>query len=83
MGKKIYSSYEEIDRELEILRLEKDIHAQKAELYLRKSKANLSPDYLVSESINAIAPKAQGMLQNIWLIIASFIIKWFVNRQSR
>lgn len=82
MAKKIYKSYEEIDRELEILQLEKEIHAQKAALYFKKSRQNLAPDYLVGESIHAIMPKAQGMMSNIWMIVVSVIVRWFVKRQS-
>ena len=52
METKIYSSYAEIDRELQILKLEKEIHLQKMFLSFEKTKDSLSPDNLIIELFN-------------------------------
>ena len=42
MEQKKYSSYADIDRDLEILKLEKEIHYQKLLLSVKKTKESLS-----------------------------------------
>lgn len=42
MKKKIYSSYDEIDRDLEILDLERKLHYQKVKLSVEDLKKNLT-----------------------------------------
>lgn len=45
--KKKYRSYAEIDRDLEILKLEKDLHFEKMKLRFQQTKDNLSAPALV------------------------------------
>ena len=47
MHSRKYSSYAEIDRELEILQLERQIHVEKIKLELGKTKENLKLGNLV------------------------------------
>lgn len=47
MPSKKYASYSEIDRDLEILRLERQIHLEKIKLGVEKTKENLKLGNLV------------------------------------
>lgn len=47
MEKKKYSSYAQIDRDLEILRLEKDIEYQKLLLSIQETKDSFTPQNMV------------------------------------
>ncbi len=47
METKKYSSYAEIDRDLEILKLEKEISYQKLVLSIQKTKDSITPENIV------------------------------------
>jgi hypothetical protein len=49
METKKYSSYAQIDRELEILRIEKEISYQKLVFGLKKTKESFTPQNIVSD----------------------------------
>lgn len=51
METKKYSSYAQIERELEILKIEKEISYQKLVLGVKKTKENLSPQNIVSDLV--------------------------------
>lgn len=53
MEKKKYSSYAQIDRELEILKIEKEISYQKLLFGIKKTKDSLTPGNLVSGVIGS------------------------------
>jgi hypothetical protein len=50
MEAKKYSSYAEIDRDLEILKLEKEIQYQKLNLCLQKTKESFTPQGMIKVS---------------------------------
>jgi hypothetical protein len=53
MAIKKYSSYAEIDSELEILKLEKEIHYRKMMQSVQKTKESLTPSGIVSDLISS------------------------------
>jgi hypothetical protein len=61
MANKKYTSYEDIDRDLEILALEKEIQFKKLTQSFDKTKASLSPEKLIG-SVPKMAIKAIGTI---------------------
>ncbi|TDE31499.1 MULTISPECIES: DUF6327 family protein [Flavobacterium] len=53
METKKYSSYAQIDRELEILKIEKEISYQKLVFGVKKTKESFSPQHIVSDLIGS------------------------------
>lgn len=66
----------EIDRDLEILKLQSEIHFPKIALSIKKTKENLSPKNILNEVVGSFK-----LLLSEWYIttlkfVISFIIKW-------
>lgn len=57
-NKRTYSSFEEIDRDLKILKLQKDIDLEEVKLSYHSVKSSLSPIAVVTNTLGAIAQKA-------------------------
>ncbi len=55
---KEYSSFEEIDRDLKILKLQNQINKEEIRLSLEHTKENLSPLSLIGGLFGSILPKA-------------------------
>ena len=60
MATKKYSSYAEIDSELEILKLEKEIHYRKMMQSVQKTKESLTPSGIVSDLISSSTSVLKG-----------------------
>lgn len=87
METKKYSSYAQIDRELEILRTEKEISYQKLIFGVKKTKESFSPQNIVSDLIDtyssvipygAIVSTAAPFILNK---AVPFIKNWFAKRK--
>ena len=87
METKKYSSYAQIDRELEILKTEKEISYQKLIFGVKKTKESFSPQNIVSDLIGtyssvipygAIVSTAAPFILNKAI---PFIKNWFVKRK--
>lgn len=79
METKKYSSYAEIDRELEILKLEKEISYQKIILNIDKTKEFIYPSSIIlkiQKYYTKLIP-----YETILKIVLPYIIKWFVNKK--
>jgi hypothetical protein len=81
MISKKYTSYGEIDRELEILRLEKEINYQKLILTVQKTKENFTPQNLVSGFLGSYKTLFSSSYGTILNIAIPYIIKWIVNKK--
>jgi hypothetical protein len=81
MISKKYTSYDEIDRELEILRLEKEINYQKLILTVQKTKENFTPQNLVSGFLGSYKTLFSSSYGTILNIAIPYIIKWIVNKK--
>ncbi|AWA29281.1 hypothetical protein HYN48_03800 [Flavobacterium magnum] len=76
MENKRYSSYEEIDRDLEILQLEKEIQFRKLAQSFSKTKDSLSPGQMIKSSLPSVAVNAlSGLAGPIKGMALSFVLK--------
>jgi hypothetical protein len=76
-----YSSYAEIDRDLEILKLEKQIHYQKLVLSIDQTKESLLPSNLVFDLVNYYKSFASNIYMNLLKFAIPYLIKWFKNKK--
>lgn len=81
METKKYSSYAEIDRDLEILKLEKDINYQKLVLNVQKTKESITPQNIVNGFISSYTDYFSNSYTKILQSVLPYIIGWFVNRK--
>ena len=76
-----YSSYAEIDRDLEILKLEKQIHYQKLVLSIDQTKESLLPSNLVFDLVNYYKSFVSNIYMNLLKFAIPYLIKWFKNKK--
>nr|WP_315163370.1 DUF6327 family protein [uncultured Flavobacterium sp.] len=81
METKKYSSYAEIESELEILKLEKEIHFQKMLYNFEKTKECLEPKNLVTGFLGSYKTKFSGSYVNIIQALIPYFINWITNRK--
>lgn len=82
--KKIYTNFEEVDRQLEILKLEKEIQWRKLGIKLENSTALISPNSLMRNGFSTLtsAIKGTSSFKSILLTVAvRFIMKKITNRK--
>lgn len=75
MGKK-YASYADINRDLEILKLEKEIHYERMTQSVHDTKESLSPGNLMG----GVPKAALGFLGNLTGPIKGIAINFLLNR---
>ncbi|MBK0369642.1 DUF6327 family protein [Flavobacterium agrisoli] len=81
MEKKKYASYAEIEKDLEILKLEKEINYQKLVLSVQKTKESLAPDKMVSNFIGSYTEYFSNNYTKILQRAIPYVIGWFINRK--
>ena len=81
METKKYTSYAEIERDLEILKLEKEINDNKIKLNFERSKESVLPFQTIAKVGNIYSNFISGPVGIILKIAVPFAIKWFVNRK--
>lgn len=81
MEKKKYSSYAEIDKDLEILKLEKDINYQKLKLSFQKTKESITPQNIVNGFVSSYTDHFKKSYPQILQSIIPFVINWFINKK--
>lgn len=81
MEPKKYASYAEIERDLEILKLEREIHYQKTVLSITKTKESIFPSKTVSFIGNLYQNVFSGTYGTILKIAIPYVINWFINRK--
>jgi hypothetical protein len=82
MKTKQYTSYEQIDRELEILKVEKEINRQKLILVVQKTKENLNPLNMVTELMGTYKGSLSNAYNRILRMGIPLIIK-LIKRKKR
>lgn len=69
MTPKVYSSFEEIDQDLRILRLKRQIEREQVKLHIQESKTSLYPTQLLGG--------VKGIVQKLFL---TFVVKKITDR---
>ena len=81
MENKKYSSYDQIDHDLEILKVEKEIHYKRMILSVEKTKESILPSKTIS-FVNTIYEKVfSGNLGTILKIVIPYAVNWFINKK--
>jgi len=81
METKKYSSYAQIECELEILKVERELNLQKIVLNVQKTKESLLPKNIIKEVLGdykSILSNYSGTIVNIAIPL---IINWFTKRK--
>lgn len=81
MKPKRYSSYAEIDRDLEILKLEREIHYKKIILSLDKTKESILPSEPLSKIYSVISGFLSGWKGTVLKLLVPYTINWFMNKK--
>ena len=76
-----YSSYSEIDRELEILKLEKEVHLQKLLLGIEKTKEDFSTQNIIKEVLGYSKAALTNSYVKILQAVIPYLINWIINRK--
>ncbi|WP_264525815.1 MULTISPECIES: DUF6327 family protein [unclassified Flavobacterium] len=81
METKKYSSYAEIERDLEILKLEKEINYQKMVLSFQKTKESITPQSIVNGVFSSYKEYLFSSYPQILQSILPYIINWFIKKK--
>lgn len=81
MENKKYSSYEQIESELKILDLEKQLSFQKLIWNVQKVKENLSPPAIFEEVIDSYKSMFSNSYKSILMTIIPIIINFLSNKK--
>jgi hypothetical protein len=81
METKKYSSYAEIEQDLEILKLEKEIYYQKMLLSFDKTKETILPSKSVSLLGNLYQKVFSGTYGTILKLLIPYVFNWYINRK--
>jgi len=80
MAKK-YASYDQIELELQILKLEKEINYQKLVLSIQKTKESITPQNLLNGFLGSYKDNLSSSYGSILNIAIPYIIKWYQNKK--
>jgi hypothetical protein len=81
MENKKYSSYEQIELELKILKLEKELSFQKLIWNVQKVKEDLSPPALLQEVVGSYKSIFSNFYKSILMSILPMIINFLSNKK--
>jgi hypothetical protein len=81
METKKYSSYKQIDADLDILRLEREIHYQKMLLQGKNTLESFKPGHLVRGFFGSYKSILFDSSKEILSTGIKYITKWFMNRK--
>lgn len=81
MENKKYSSYAEIERDLEILKVEKEIYYQKMLLSIDKTKEGILPSKSVTLIGNVYQKVFSGTFGTLLKMLIPYGINWYLNRK--
>jgi hypothetical protein len=81
MEKKRYSSYAQIELDLEILKVEKELNLKRIVLNVEKTKESLLPINLIKGFIGDYKSILSGYSGTILNIAIPLIIKWITKRK--
>ena len=81
MENKKYSSYAAIDRELEILKLEKQISYQRLILSVQKTRDSITPQNIIGGFIAPYKESIPNPFRSILQTIVPYLISYFLNNK--
>ena len=81
METKKYSSYAQIENDLEILKVEKELYYQKMLLNVEKTKETILPSKSVSFVGNLYQKVFSGTYGTLLKLAIPYIINWYINRK--
>jgi len=81
MEAKKYSSYAEIERDLEILKLEKEINYQKMVLSFQRTKQSITPQNIFSGIFYSYKDYFSNSYVTILQSVLPYVIRWFINKK--
>ncbi len=81
MDMKKYSSYAEIDKDLEIRKLEKDIAYQKMVLSIQKTRESFTPQGIVKQFLDSYKTVFSESYMSIINMAIPYVIKWFIKKK--
>ena len=81
METKKYSSYAQIENDLEILKVEKELYYQKMLLSVEKTKETILPSKSLSFVGNLYQKVFSGTYGTLLKIAIPYIINWYINRK--
>lgn len=81
METKKYSSYAQIESDLEILKVEKELYYQKMLLSVEKTKETILPSKSISFVGNLYQKVFSGTYGTLLKIAIPYIINWYINRK--
>jgi hypothetical protein len=76
-----YSSYAQINTDLEILKLEREIHFKKIILNFDKTIACFNPNHIFKNILDSIKPVITNSYFQIFIKIIPLIYTWFIKRK--
>lgn len=77
--KKSYSSIEEINADLEILKIQRDIHYYKIAQSIENIKSELTPNNLVRNTFGSVTSFVKGS-NNVQAFLISAVMKYFFKK---
>ena len=80
MAKK-YSSYDQINSDLEMIKLEREIHLQYILLNVEKTKESLQPENLFQEVLASFKCKLSNSYGMILQIVIPYLINWLIHKK--
>ncbi len=80
MAKK-YASYDQIELELQILKLEKEINYQKLVFSIQKTKESITPQNLLKGFLDSYKNSLSSSYGSILSLAIPYIIKWYQNKK--
>jgi hypothetical protein len=81
MERKKYSSYAEIEMDLEILKLEREINYQKILLSVEKTKESILPFRKINKVLETVSNFLSGTYGTILKTVIPIAINWYINKK--
>jgi hypothetical protein len=81
MEVKKYSSYAGIEKDLEILKLEREINYQKMVLSFQKTKESITPENVLGGIFSSFKDYFSNSYGSILQSVLPFVVNWFINKK--
>ncbi|OOV28640.1 hypothetical protein BXU11_01425 [Flavobacterium sp. LM5] len=81
MEAKKYASYAEIERDLEILKLQKEIHYQKVVLSFQKTRESFEPKNIINSYLGSFKETLSNNYVQLLQAAIPYILGWIINRK--